>query len=282
MLPEVEYAGINFTMPDLLWPIFQQNRHLLHDLPVIGAEVINQWAKAKYGVKVLVMVVQHTFGSDLKFNPHLHILVSACGLRDSSASWERGIVFDKQSLMSMWRYAVITLLRRALKANLLTSNLTEPQLKRLFTTQYERHWIIYRDSSMSKRRFLGYAARYVRRPPIAQRRFIRVDNDGVEFIAKQRKKPTIIHYPARQFVERLAEHVPDRYRHNIRYFGLLAPRAKHRSLAAVFALLRQEVRPRPRRVGWRQSLIKYFKRDPLLDHAGHRMTWVRREKSASS
>jgi hypothetical protein len=227
------------------------------------------------------MVVQHTFGSDLKFNPHLHILVSACGLHEPSASWESELSFDQESLMSMWRYAVITLLRQALKADLLASNLTEHQLKKLLATQYERRWIVYYDPSMSKQRFLGYAARYVRRPPIAQRRLITVDDDGVRFVAKQRKRPTVILYSAGQFMERLAEHVPDRYRHSIRYFGLLGPRAKHQNRAAVFALLGQEARPRPHRLGWRQSRIKYFGNDPLLDRGGSLMTWLRR-KSATS
>jgi hypothetical protein len=27
-------------MPDVLWPIFRQNRHLLHDLPALAAAVI--------------------------------------------------------------------------------------------------------------------------------------------------------------------------------------------------------------------------------------------------
>src|SRR5438309_1909058 len=68
-LPDVPYAGVVLTMPDVLWPIFLDNRHLLHDLPALGAEVIQQWVKAKYGVRVLIMVVQHTFGRRLTFHP---------------------------------------------------------------------------------------------------------------------------------------------------------------------------------------------------------------------
>jgi hypothetical protein len=34
-LPDIRYAGIVFTMPEGLWS--QQNRHLLHDLPALGA-----------------------------------------------------------------------------------------------------------------------------------------------------------------------------------------------------------------------------------------------------
>lgn len=32
-LSAIPYVGIVFTMPDVLWSIFRQNRHLLHDLP---------------------------------------------------------------------------------------------------------------------------------------------------------------------------------------------------------------------------------------------------------
>ena len=42
---------------------------LLRDIQVIRAEVIKRWVKAKYAVRILVMVAQHTFGSNLKFNP---------------------------------------------------------------------------------------------------------------------------------------------------------------------------------------------------------------------
>jgi len=39
LLPDIPYAGIVFTMPDVLWPIFEQNRHLLRDLPALGAAI---------------------------------------------------------------------------------------------------------------------------------------------------------------------------------------------------------------------------------------------------
>jgi hypothetical protein len=76
-LPDIPYVGIVLTIPNVLWPIFRQNRHLLHDLPKLGAAVIAQWVKLKYGVRVQLMVIPHTFGGRLNFNSHLHILVSA-------------------------------------------------------------------------------------------------------------------------------------------------------------------------------------------------------------
>ena len=63
----LSHVGIVFTMPDVLWPIFRHNRHLLHDLPKLGAAVIQQWVKIKCGVRVLIMVIPHTFGGRSEF-----------------------------------------------------------------------------------------------------------------------------------------------------------------------------------------------------------------------
>jgi hypothetical protein len=64
-----------------------------------------------------------------------------------------------------------------------------------------------------------------RRPPIAQHRFIKVTDREVQFRTKdlKEKREVITHYSVKAFVAVLAEHRPDRYRHAVRYFGLLAP-----------------------------------------------------------
>jgi hypothetical protein len=80
-LPDVNFAGVVLTMPSELWGIFRANRHLLDDLPALGAAVIDQWATEAHGTRIMIMVVRHTFGRHLNFNPHLHVLVSAGGLR---------------------------------------------------------------------------------------------------------------------------------------------------------------------------------------------------------
>ena len=83
-------------------------------------------------------------------------------------------------------------------------------------------------------------------------------------------------YTPAEFLTTLADHIPDRYRHNIRYFGLLAPRVKGRTHDAVFALLGQERLGKPRPLRWAASMKKSFGVDPLLDREGQRMRWARR------
>ena len=132
----------------------------------------------------------------------------------------------------------------------------------------------------SKTHFLRYAARYVRRPPIAQYRFVRITHRDVRFWSKDKilKGRVNVSWTPEEFVATLAEHVPDRYQHGIRYFGLLAPRSNARTSAAVFALLRQQQRPCPRRLGWAFLLKRDFGKNPTIDQLGQPMRWAGRLK----
>jgi len=283
LLPDVSYAGVVFTMPNVLWPIFEQNRRLLHDLPALGTAVIQQWAKVTYGVHLLLMVVQHTSGRHLNFYPHLHILVSTAGLNESQGRWVGLLKFDKRALMHMWRYALIMYLRQALQAKILQSHLSAEELKAVFKTQYERWWDIHIDRFQSKSQFLRYAGRYLRRPPLAQRRIVEMTDREVRFWTKdtRTKQVVVTRCSLQGFVAMLADHVPDRYRHAVRYFGLLSPGLKPHTSAALFMLVGQVRRTRPRRLSWANSLQKYFGVSPLVDSEGRPMRWAGRLRPGS-
>jgi Putative transposase len=117
----------------------------------------------------------------------------------------------------------------------------------------------------SKKQFLAYAGRYARRPPIAQHRFQKVGRREIRFLTKDtRSKRTVetVYTPA-AFLSALADHVPDRYKHGVRYFGLLAPRVKGQTHDALFALLGQPRWAKPVRPRWASSLRKSFGVDPI-------------------
>jgi hypothetical protein len=76
ILPDIPYVGMTLTIPEEFRPILQENRDLLHGMPAMAAEAIQLWAKDRYRVRILVVVVQQTFGGFLNFHPHLHIMVS--------------------------------------------------------------------------------------------------------------------------------------------------------------------------------------------------------------
>jgi hypothetical protein len=90
---------------------------------------------------------------------------------------------------------------------------------------------------------------------------------------KKLRRRIEVQYSLEDFIDHWAQHIPERYQHAVRSFGLFAPRALRQTSAALFAILGQERRPRPKPRPWADSIKRDFGRDPLLDHSGKRMKW---------
>jgi hypothetical protein len=278
-LPNIYYVNINFTIPSILRPFLQQNRDLLNDLPAVGASVIKRWAESRCAADVFLIVVPQTFGGFLNFNPHLHMLVSAGGLQKSEGRWLPRLHFNKPEhqyeLMELWRLALISYLWVAAQNKVLISNLDIEQYRKVLTTEQKRDWVIYVSPAIAKAKFVRYAGRYVRRPPVPLSHIRSITDRRVQFLAKDTRKKRLVHldWPKEMFVDALGAHVPDRYRHAMRYFGLLSPRRKHQTSTIAFSLLRQKRRSRPARLSWAESKYLDFGVDPLIDRLGNRMNW---------
>jgi len=186
-LPDALYKGITFTMPDLFWPFFRDNPHLARALSTLAAEVIQARVSVKYGVRVGVIAILHTFNGKLEFNSHVHTMVTGGGLHESSVIWVSRVFYDRDLLMKSWRKAVIALLRAALRAGQLRTELTADQMEEMLTQQEKRWWSIKIQTFGDKWHFLQYAGRYLRRPPIAQRRITWIGERTVRFWYKNKK-----------------------------------------------------------------------------------------------
>ncbi len=275
-LPDVPYKGITFTMPDVLWPLFR-NRQLARLLPVLAAKTIQAWVRAKFGLKVGAIAIPHTFNGKLEFNAHVHVMVTAGGL-ELSGRWRSTVYYDVDALTDYWRKAVIRVLRASLQAGMLSTNLSAERVEATLSQQENRWWSVKLQLLGSKDHFLRYAGRYARRPPIAQRRITGISNEEIEFWAKDRRlgRQVAVRLTPEDFLAAWMQHLPDDYEHAVRTFGLFAPRTIGSSSAAVFAILGQSQRPRPRPLRWNLSIKRDFGWDPLLDRQGNRMTWNRR------
>lgn len=276
-LPDVPYKGITFTMPDLLWQLFRDNLPLARALPALAANVIQAWVSGKHGLRVGVIAILHTFNGRLEFNSHVHTMVTAGGLQPPGC-WISCVYYDHNSLMELWRRAVIKLLRAGLQAGLLRTEMIADQVEAMLAKQEKRWWSVKIQSLGSKEHFLRYAGRYVRRPPMAQRRITHIGGRCVTFWTKDKKlgRRIDVQCSPEEFINYWSQHMPERYQHAVRCFGLLAPRAVRQTSAAVFAILRQKRRPHPSRLRWADAIKRDFGRDPLLDCTGKRMKWMRR------
>ena len=277
-LPDALYKGITFTMPDLLWPFFHDNPSLAKALSGLASELIQARVSAEYGVRVGVIAILHTFNGKLEFNSHVHTMVTGGGLHGASNIWIPSVYYNRAALMEAWRKAVIALLRAALGAGQLRTELTADQMRDLLSHLQKCWWSIKIQSFEDKRHFLQYAGRYVRRPPIAQCRITFIGERTVRFWYKDKKlgRKAYVECTPEEFIDRWAQHIPEPHQHAVRSFGLFAPRALRRTSVAIFVVLSQEQRPRAKPRRWADSIKRDFGHDPLLDRTGKRMKWVRR------
>jgi hypothetical protein len=102
-LPPVLYKGITLNMPDVLWDVFRKNRVLAEALAALAAGAINALIQAKHGLRTGVVAILHTFNGQLKFNSHVHTMVTAGGWRVSSGSWVSRVYYDCGILTRLWR-----------------------------------------------------------------------------------------------------------------------------------------------------------------------------------
>jgi hypothetical protein len=229
-------------------------------------------------VRVGVTAILHTFNGKLEFNSHVHTMVTAGGLYGESGTWVHTASYRREEFMASWRKAVIRLLRVALRAGQVASALTCEEIEAILNAQEKRWWSVKVQTFKSKEHFLKYAGRYLRRPPIAQRRITHVGDRMVRFwyMDKRLGRKVYVQCSPEEFIDRWGQHIPERYQHGVRNFGLFSPRAVRQTYDAVFAVLGQKRSPRPKRRPWAESIKRDFGRDPLLDSKGHRMVWVGR------
>lgn len=270
-------CGHYVSMPDVLWRVFHDNRALADALPVLAANAINALITAKYGLRTGVIAFLHTFNGELKFNSHVHTMATAGGWQGSSGSWVPSVYYHPNILMRLWRRAVLDLLRMALRAGHLSTTLTVDEMETMLINQ-ERWWSVKIRSLDSIEHFFQYGGRYARRPVIAQGRITDLDEQTVQFSAKDKYSGKLVQIRCslESLIDLWAQHILKRYKHAVRYFGLFAPRAVHRMLDRIFAAIgsKRQLRSIPPR--WAESRRQLSGRDPLLDRTGQRMYWMRR------
>lgn len=271
-------------MPDVLWPIFGEPS------PVERPACTWRCRNTTVGERRLLDApddpggATQLLGRHLNFNPHLHILVSSGGLHTLDDSWISDLRFDVSALIKRWRFALVTYLRQALRYGLIASDRTPQALRATLTAQYERWWNVDVQRCGSKEHSLRYAGRYVRRPPLAQYRILGHTSEEVRFRTQDHrlKKEVVTRYTAGAFIDALADHVQDHYKHAIRHFGLLSPRSRNRDFGALFTKLGQVRRPKPLRLSWSRSIEREFGKDPQRDFRGERMQLIARRPPSTA
>jgi Transposase zinc-binding domain/Putative transposase len=113
ILADVPHAQWVFTLPKMLRPYFLYHRELLGELAQLAYETVREMMAAavdqSHARPGMVAVIQ-TFGSSLKWNPHIHAIVTR-GVFLDDGSWLPIPFVDSFRAELLFRHKVLGLLR---------------------------------------------------------------------------------------------------------------------------------------------------------------------------
>ncbi len=82
------YHHLIMAIPWQLRIVIIMNRQAGLNLLVQAAtEAIQQWARDVKQMRMGILIVIHTFGADMKWHPHIHLIVTGGGLRLDGRHW---------------------------------------------------------------------------------------------------------------------------------------------------------------------------------------------------
>jgi len=136
-----------------------------------------------------VVTVIHTFGADLKWHPHLHLLVTEGGLSLDGERWVEpyrlGFLMDEAGLKRMWRYHVVRAFRKAHWQGKLRFPADFAFMKQfhcfntLLQSLYKITWYAHIGACLlDPTASLRYIGRYTKRAVLAEYRITNYDGKG--------------------------------------------------------------------------------------------------------
>ena len=249
-----------FTIPEELRIYFLKDRTLLNCLFSSVMEVVlrmfSKMNKTENFAPGFICVL-HTFGCDLKWNPHIHALISEGGA-GSITPWRTVRHFDYGFLRNAFRKVLLEQL----------SSRIGPAFRKIKNGMYKKHaegfYVRSKPNLCTPDITIKYISRYLGRPVIATSRIDNYDGENVTFhYTRHEDNRTVTEtVPALNFIKKLIVHIPEKHFKMLRYYGIYAKHHKQEKK------LRKCISPEKQRFlrsvqDWRQSILLSFGYDPL-------------------
>jgi len=128
-----------FTIPEQLRTKIYWNRELLKVLSDTAARVVMENV---HDVTSGIITVVHTFGRDLGFNPHVHVLMTEGGL-DDDANWVDVNFLSYSKLRNQWQYYLLTELKKHLPETITASTNSVSELIHKLFVKYDNGFYVH-------------------------------------------------------------------------------------------------------------------------------------------
>jgi hypothetical protein len=237
LLP-IEYFHVVFTIPEQLNGVALQNKatiyKLLFDMSAKTLQTIAADPK-HLGARIGFFSILHTWGQNLLFHPHIHVVATGGGLSLDGTAWiscPAGFFLPVRVLSRLFRRLFLQALRAVFGAGQLQFHASlKPQgehFPQLLDQLAQIEWVVYAKPPFGgPAQVLDYLGRYTHRIAISNDRLRSIGDSTVTFDWKDYRqknqwKARRMTLDAHEFMRRFLEHVlPSRFA-RIRHYGLLS------------------------------------------------------------
>ena len=237
LLP-VNYLHMVFTIPDKLNPLFLNHQA---DCYNILFRVVNQMmtgfaANSEFlDARIGYTAILHTWGQNLQYHPHLHLVVPAGGITQNNrwkpSKGDGSFLFPVDQLSNVFRAKMVEALRSYVRTEKIKTEAG------LFNSLFDKKWVVYAKPPFAgPKQVLSYLGRYTHRVAISNNRILRVDVNQVTFSWRdyhQDNKLIITTINGTEFLKRFSLHILPPGFTRIRHYGFLSSAAKTKALAAL-------------------------------------------------
>lgn len=299
---DIPHRQLVFTVPPALRPMMREHRTLLGELFAGVNEamefIIQDKAPNKYkkeGRRLGFVCFLHTYGRQLNWHPHVHILYAERWMNKEGKMGKLDFIpfnkIKKSFMYIMCRRIRWFYLRKYGKGK---EYFACCQLIKEVIAHHPNGFYFYgpkRDEEttiLSVKAMAGYIARYASHPAISERRIERYNKlDGLvtwfydphEDDGKDQDDPTLlgrqhITEPCDEFIKRLIIHIPDSGFQQIRYYGFYSNAWKAKSKGIGLLFPSSEIITMKKKNRWEDGIVEAFGYNPLTCSCGKRMKYV--------
>ncbi len=226
LLLPVDHFMVTVTLPGDLRRMARSHQRLFYGLLMkCAAEALQTlgWDSRFVGGQLAMMGVLHTWGRDLSYHPHVHMIVAGGGLWKDDGLW---LAARSDFLMpvKVLSKIVAAKFRDGLKKK-------APELfDEVAPTIWRGPWVVHCQPVGKGQAALKYLATYIFRPAISNGRLLSLEGEIVSFRYQdsQTKQWTICRLKALEFLRRYLQHVLPRGFVKVRYYGLYGHRHRQR------------------------------------------------------
>ena len=249
---EAPYFHVVFTVPQELNPLLYSNQQLLYDALYhsVSATIDELTADTKHlGAKVGYICVLHTWGSEMNYHPHIHVILLGGGLTAKNQWRDKGEEFflPVKVLSKLFRGKYMSELKKLYEEKKLLFHGSSEKYRNRYTFKellnlcYNKDWIPHCKKTFNgAQSVINYLGKYTHRIAISNHRIIRMDEDTVTYFVKDyREEGKWKEYTisGTEFIRRFLMHVPPKRFVRIRHYGLLCTRSKTKHLTLCRNLL---------------------------------------------